>query len=61
MTEMRNDFGLAMSFYKDYKSALNTAKDFADKLGLTISSVPLLLELDLRISDSLCDGTSLKT
>ncbi len=62
MTEMPQDieFGLAMSLYKDYKPALKTAKDFADNLGETVTCVPLLLEVDLRQSDSLCDGASLQ-
>lgn len=52
-------FGLAMSFFRDPIPALTSAKDFAEKLGDKVSSVPLLLEVDLPKSAILDGGASL--
>jgi hypothetical protein len=49
-------FGLGISFYKDWKPALQTTEDFAARLGRRRASVPLLLELDLEPTDRLNDG-----
>ena len=56
----KHSFALGISFYKDWRPALETAAAFAGRLGALRAAVPLLLELDLEATDRLGDGVSVQ-
>lgn len=51
-----DSIGLGLSFYRDWKPAVESAGDFAGRLGELVGRVPLLVEVDLERRDRLDGG-----